>query len=132
MPSMNVTATINRTEIGQTFGSYPFVTLCYRRPRRLPAWPYNLFCMIHGRDREAVCAQVEQLAEDCGLVEATRDILFSRRCFKQRGARYGVAPDAKQEADEKREAGVRPSTGRSRSPDPRGSDAFRRGDGAWS
>ena len=32
----------------------PFVTLCYRRPRRPPAWPYNLFCMIHGRDRARV------------------------------------------------------------------------------
>lgn len=29
--------------IGQRAGTYPFVTLCYRRPRRLPRWPYNLF-----------------------------------------------------------------------------------------
>ena len=33
---------------------FPFVTLCYRRPRRRPHWPYNLFCMIHGRDRGTV------------------------------------------------------------------------------
>ncbi len=30
------------------------VSLCYRRPRRLPDWPYNLFCMIHGTDKDLV------------------------------------------------------------------------------
>ena len=40
--------------IGERFAAEPFVTLCYRRPRRLPDWPYNLFCMVHGRDRATV------------------------------------------------------------------------------
>jgi len=64
------------------------VTLCYRRPRRPPRWPYNLFCMIHGRDREAVLARVATLVVEAGAAEAPRAVLFSRRCFKQRGARY--------------------------------------------
>jgi len=34
--------------VGESLAALPFVTLCYRRPRRLPDWPYNLFCMIHG------------------------------------------------------------------------------------
>ena len=38
---------------GRILADLPFVTLCYRRPRRPPRWPYNLFCMIHGRDRAA-------------------------------------------------------------------------------
>ena len=73
---------------GETLAPLPFVTLCYRRPRRMPVWPYNLFCMIHGRNEDEVRAQVEEAAEAAGIVDAPRDILFSRRCFKQRGARY--------------------------------------------
>ena len=64
------------------------VTLCYRRPRRLPHWRYNLFCMIHGRSREAVLAQIAALFERCGVARYPTEILFSRRCFKQRGAHY--------------------------------------------
>lgn len=75
-------------ELGERFAEYPFVTLCYRRPRRAPDWPYNLFCMIHGRDRATVEAQFTRLATDCGLADAPRALLFSRRRFKQRGARY--------------------------------------------
>ena len=65
------------------------VTLCYRRPRRLPDWPYNLFCMIHGREQEAVRREVEALSARHGLAGLPHDILFSPRCFTQRGARYG-------------------------------------------
>jgi DNA-binding Lrp family transcriptional regulator len=75
-------------EIGNCIGQYAFVTLCYQRPRRLPHWPYNLFCMIHGQDREAVRAQVDFIAEQCGLQAIDHEILFSKRCFKQRGARH--------------------------------------------
>jgi len=48
-------------DIGRCLASYDFVTLCYRRPRRLPDWPYNLFCMVHGRDRETVRDQITRL-----------------------------------------------------------------------
>ena len=74
--------------IAAAFAVQPFVTLCYRRPRRLPRWPYNLFCMIHGRDREMVDGQIaslNEIAETCDLPQA---VLFSRRYFKQRGARF--------------------------------------------
>ena len=79
-------------EVGQCFSQFDFVTLCYQRPRRLPEWPYNLFCMVHGQEREAVLKQVDQLAEKCGAAASGRDVLFSTRRFKQRGARYGKAP----------------------------------------
>lgn len=77
---------------GQRLAALPFVTLCYRRPRVPPDWPYNLFCMIHGRSRPAVESLVEQATEAAGLVRLPRAILFSRRCFKQRGARFGRPP----------------------------------------
>lgn len=74
-------------QLGGHMSRFPFVTLCYRRPRR-PGWPYNLYCMIHGKDRATVLQQLEQLAAACGLANFGREVLFSRRCFKQRGAVY--------------------------------------------
>jgi DNA-binding Lrp family transcriptional regulator len=79
------------TGAGRQLAALPYVTLAYQRPRRLPAWPYNLFCMIHGRDRRAVRDLVDQASGAVGLSDLPRAILFSRRCFKQRGARYGVS-----------------------------------------
>ncbi|MDH3595676.1 MAG: AsnC family transcriptional regulator [Rhodospirillales bacterium] len=79
-------------EAGRRLAGLPFVSLCYRRPRHLPDWPYNLFCMIHGRDRGAVEALVEEASAAAGLSGRPRDLLFSRKRFKQRGARY--APSA--------------------------------------
>ena len=66
----------------------PAVTLCYRRPRRLPSWPYNLFCMVHGLDRVSVQQKISALRRAAGIQELPYSILFSRRRFKQRGARY--------------------------------------------
>jgi DNA-binding Lrp family transcriptional regulator len=73
---------------GCCLGSVPFVTLCYRRPRRLPDWPYNLFTMIHGHNRKQVLARIEHLVNNCGMQAFSHQVLFSERCFKQRGARY--------------------------------------------
>ena len=78
------------TELGERIGALPFVTLSYRRPSR-PGWPYNLFTMIHGRDRTAVLAQVDRIKELCDLKAVDCAVLFSGRRFKQRGARYGAA-----------------------------------------
>ncbi|MGF1640980.1 MAG: AsnC family protein [Rhodospirillales bacterium] len=77
--------------VGRRLAAFPFVTLCYRRPRRPPRWPYNLFCMIHGRDRETVLAQVDTLRREAELTDTPHVVLFSRTRFKQRGARYGAA-----------------------------------------
>ncbi len=75
---------------GRVLAELPFVTLCYRRPRRPPRWAYNLFCMIHGRDRSEVELQADQAGARAGLGDCARDLLFSGRRFKQRGARYGA------------------------------------------
>ena len=79
---------------GATLAALPYVTLCYRRPRRLPNWSYNLFCMIHGRDENEVRAQVCDAAVTARIAERPRAVLFSRRRFKQRGARYRTAVPA--------------------------------------
>lgn len=76
---------------GRRLAAEPAVTLCYRRPRRPPHWPYNLFCMVHGRDRAEVERRIEAILEAAGLAGRPRAVLFSRRRHKQRGARYGEA-----------------------------------------
>lgn len=75
-------------EIAAHFARSPKVTLCYRRPRRLPDWHYNLFCMIHAKTQSDVYAAIDELnlVADTGLLP--QSILFSARCFKQRGATF--------------------------------------------
>ncbi len=71
--------------IGLRLAAEPGVTLCYRRTRSLPEWPYNLYCMVHGRSREEAQPVIERLAS---IVGAPSTALFSTRRFKQCGARY--------------------------------------------
>jgi len=86
-------------EFGRCVGASGLVNLCYQRPRRLPEWPYNLFCMIHGKDRDAVLEHLDHLRDQCGLTEFPCEVLFSKRRFKQTGARYLAAqPKAAAEA----------------------------------
>jgi siroheme decarboxylase len=75
-------------ELGERLGAQPCVTLCYHRPRRPPHWPYNLFCMIHGREREGVLQSIHRIVEAEGLHDIPYKVLFSGRRFKQRGAHY--------------------------------------------
>lgn len=75
-------------ETGRRVAAYPCVNLCYERPRRLPDWPYNLFAMIHGKDRDHVLAVVAEINRETALDRRPNDVLFSLRRFKQQGARY--------------------------------------------
>ena len=72
---------------GERIAASGRVNLCYRRPRR-PQWPYNLFCMIHGRERHQVLLEIAELRDHCELHPYAYDILFSRRQFKQCGGSY--------------------------------------------
>ena len=73
-------------EVGSAFAAHPSVTLCYRR-RTTPDWPYGLFVMVHARQRAAALAVIAELNERNGTGALPHKVLFSRRCFKQRGAR---------------------------------------------
>jgi DNA-binding Lrp family transcriptional regulator len=75
-------------EMGRRLGACDEVSLCYRRPRRLPSWPYNLFTMVHGHDRAEVVAAIAALAAREGVGHYRHEALFSTRRFKQCGARY--------------------------------------------
>lgn len=79
--------------LGRSLAREHAVTLCYRRRRALPDWPYNLFCMIHGSAREDVLAARADLAQRLGLDAYPSATLFSCRRFKQTGAHY-LSPGA--------------------------------------
>ena len=74
-------------ELGEKIGALDFVSHCYRRPRALPDWPYNLFAMVHGHGKAEVERQAFQI--HCLLVEACRhhEILYSSRILKKTGLR---------------------------------------------
>jgi len=72
----------------------PGITLCYERARAGAIWPYNLYCMIHGRDRRLVQAQRHLLCLRLGLAAYRAEVLFSKRAFKQCGANYFDASTA--------------------------------------
>jgi DNA-binding Lrp family transcriptional regulator len=74
-------------ELGERIGQLPFVSHCYRRPRRQPVWPYNLFAMLHGRSRDEVEAQAQEVAALLGNACRAHDILYSTAILKKTGLR---------------------------------------------
>lgn len=71
--------------IGPMVGELPFVSHCYRRPRHMPFWPYNLFAMAHGRTRDEVLARVDEIARLIGPTARRHEVLFSKRILKKTG-----------------------------------------------
>ena len=74
--------------LGPLLGSQPFVSHCYRRPRR-DGWRYNLFAMVHGRSADEIedyRAQIRQLLGDACRAD---DMLVSSRILKKTGLRVG-------------------------------------------
>ncbi len=76
--------------VGAQVGALAFVSHCYRRPRHLPDWPYNLFAMVHGRSRDDVEAQVDQIAALLGDASLGHEILYSTRILKKTGLRLAA------------------------------------------
>lgn len=74
-------------ELGQRVGALEFVSHCYRRPRHLPDWGYNLFAMVHGRNRDEVEAKSAQIAELLGSYCRTHSTLYSTQILKKTGLR---------------------------------------------
>ena len=76
--------------LGERIGALPFVSHCYLRPRRPPVWPYNLFAMVHGRDRAAVNGKVAEIAALAGTACRSHDVLFSSAVLKKTGLRLAA------------------------------------------
>jgi len=75
--------------LGAAVGALPCVSHCYRRPRRLPQWRYNLFAMVHGHDRTEVETKLAQIAAVLGSAARAHDVLYSTRILKKTGLRFG-------------------------------------------
>lgn len=65
---------------GASLARSPHVTHCYERPA-FPAFPYNLYAMIHARSREEAVRIFEQLGNEAGLADGR--MLWSVREFKK-------------------------------------------------
>ena len=74
-------------KLGAKVGALPFVTHCYRRPRRLPHWRYNLFAMVHGKSRAEADAHVEEIRALLAPALRAHDVLYSTRILKKTGLR---------------------------------------------
>lgn len=74
-------------KLGKRIGALEFVSHCYRRPRHLPNWPYNLFAMVHATSRDEALDKVAEIARLLGDNDHGHDILFSRRILKKTGMR---------------------------------------------
>ena len=74
--------------LGREIGALPFVTHCYRRPRRLSDWPYNLFAMVHGKDRAETERKIFEIEARLGKHARSHDVLYSTRILKKNGMRF--------------------------------------------
>lgn len=79
--------------LGVAVGALDFVTHCYRRPRALPDWPYNLFAMVHGADTAEVEAKRGVIRALLGDACTGSDILYSTRILKKTGLRLRAKGD---------------------------------------
>ena len=73
--------------LGRRVGALPFVSHCYRRPRRLPDWPYNLFAMVHGKDRAETANKISRIESLIGNRARAHEVLYSTRILKKTGLR---------------------------------------------
>ena len=74
-------------ELGRRVGALDFVSHCYRRPRRPPLWPYNLFAMVHGRTRDETEDKVARIAALLGDADRGHAVLYSTAILKKTGLR---------------------------------------------
>lgn len=78
----------NIDKLGHLIGELDYVSHCYRRPRHLPEWSYNLFAMVHGKNRDEVRDKVQKIASLLGDANQGHDILFSTKILKKTGMRF--------------------------------------------
>lgn len=76
--------------LGERVGVLDFVSHAYLRPRYEGVWPYNLFAMVHGRDRQEVLQKSAQLRQVLGEDVRGHDVLFSTAVLKKTGLRLAA------------------------------------------
>jgi hypothetical protein len=76
--------------LGAAVGRLAFVSHCYLRPRHPPLWPYNLFAMVHGKDRTETDEKAGVIAGLLGVACRGQAVLYSTRILKKTGLRLGA------------------------------------------
>lgn len=74
------------SRLGRQVGALDFVSHCYLRPRA-EGWPYNLFAMLHGTNRDEVAQKQAKVAALLGPACRSHDVLYSTRILKKTGLR---------------------------------------------
>jgi siroheme decarboxylase len=74
-------------ELGMRIGQLEFVSHCYKRPRHIPLWTFNLFVMVHGHDRSEVNTKTAHIATLLGDACRAHHILYSSHILKKTGLR---------------------------------------------
>lgn len=75
--------------LGAQVGALPFVSHCYRRPRRR-SWRYNLFAMVHGRSADEIGQYRDSIRTMLGRASLADDMLVSSRILKKTGVRLST------------------------------------------
>ncbi len=70
--------------VGAVFAAAEEVTHCYER-ESAPAWPYNLYTMVHSRSREDCLRIAAELSCSSGIDDYR--VLFSEKEYKKTSAR---------------------------------------------
>lgn len=73
--------------LGNKIGKLAFVSHCYERPRHLPDWRYNLFAMVHGKNRDDIQHHIEHIRKILSIHCQESDVLYSSRILKKTGLR---------------------------------------------
>ena len=74
-------------EVGEIFKTLPFISHCYIRPRHLPEWDFNLFAMVHGKNKNEVNLQIEIMKTALGERFSNYKLLYSTKILKKTGIR---------------------------------------------
>ncbi len=75
-------------QIGALLGLQEKISLCYKRPRQMPNWPYNLFTMIHGKNKNEVISELNKIVSENDIANYACDVLISTKTFKHSGSRF--------------------------------------------
>jgi len=72
-------------KVGKTMARFRAVTHCYQR-KTSKGWPYNLYTMIHGDNREECYEMAKKISRKAGIRDYI--LLFSEKEFKKTSMKY--------------------------------------------
>ena len=72
-------------EIGKYLASFSYISHCYIR-KTYKDWNYNLYTMIHGKDREEVKKRIKEISEKFKIFEY--QVLFTKKEIVRKHAIY--------------------------------------------